>query len=396
MEEKKNIEEKAKSGAGVVDKFSGYIAAFLVGAGLAGGICWYTMGYSQRDVNKVGKDFIVTKECRDILAENGGVADGKPARAAIESYVKSIAKDSFTYYYEDDETESMVAYVNDSGTAKLSGFKIAPAEDGNILLTEVTDGMPAYNQGLRTGDEITAIDGASVVEAGFENIANKMLGKDGTEVKFTVLRNGEDFDLKIIRASEMSSSVTYEKMGDVAYIRIIAFGQLSQGHLNEALEKAKDQKKIILDLRNNPGGDTAAGVYMAAQCCGHAKCVQTDFSGKENVIEQVFDSEENEHKYVVLINEGTASAAEIFTAALKSNADTTLVGTKTYGKGVFQREETLSNGGHLHYTAGTYTVEDWDNWDGVGISPDVEVPMDKELIGTENDIQLKKAIALLE
>ena len=97
-----------------------------------------------------------------------------------------------------------------------------------------------------------------------------------------------------------------------------------------------------------------------------------------------------------MINDGTASASEIFTAVLKKNADATLVGTNTYGKGVFQREMLLSNGGHLHFTAGTFEVEGWDNWDGVGIAPDVEVPMDKELIGTDNDIQLKKAIALLE
>lgn len=394
---KEEATEKAKSGSSAIDNFSGYIAAFLIGAGIAGGVCWYTMSYTQRDVNSVGKDFIVTKECRDVLEQNGGVADGKPVRSAIGAYVESIATDPFTFYYEDeDEQTSMVAYVNSSGTAKLSGFQVAPADDGNILLTEVTEGMPAHKQGLRTNDEITAINGTSVSETGFENIANKMLGKDGTNVTFTVLREGAEFDLDFVRASEMSTSVEYKSIGDVAYIHIKEFGQLAQGNLNAALQSAKNQKKMIIDLRDNGGGETDAGVYMAAQCCGHAKCVATEFDGDVEIFEQDFSDVENNRDIVILINDGTASASEIFTAVLKKNADATLVGTNTYGKGVFQREMLLSNGGHLHFTAGTFEVEGWDNWDGVGIAPDVEVPMDKELIGTDNDIQLKKAIALLE
>ena len=287
-------------------------------------------------------------------------------------------------------------YVNSSGTAKLSGFKIAPANDGNILLAEVTEGMPAYKQGLRTNDEITAINGASVSEAGFENIANKMLGKDGTQVTFTVLREDETFDIDFIRSSEMTSSVEFKDMGDIAYIHLTIFDQIAQGQLNQALDKAKGKRKMIIDLRDNGGGETVAGVYMAAQCCGHAKCVATEFDGDVEIFEQDFSDVENNRDIVILINDGTASASEIFTAVLKKNADATLVGTNTYGKGVFQREMLLSNGGHLHFTAGTFEVEGWDNWDGVGIAPDVEVPMDKELIGTDNDIQLKKAIALLE
>lgn len=393
---KEEVTEKAKSGSSAIDNFSGYIAAFLIGAGIAGGVCWYTMSYTQRDIISVGKDFIVTKECHDVLEQNGGVADGKPVRSAIEAYVKSISKDSYTYYYEEDDLEEMVMYVNSSGTAKLSGFKIAPANDGNILLAEVTEGMPAYKQGLRTNDEITAINGTSVSEAGFENIANKMLGKDGTQVTFTVLREDETFDIDFIRSSEMTSSVEFKDMGDIAYIHLTIFDQIAQGQLNQALDKAKGKRKMIIDLRDNGGGETVAGVYMAAQCCGHAKCVATEFDGDVEIFEQDFSDVENNRDIVILINDGTASASEIFTAVLKKNADATLVGTNTYGKGVFQREMLLSNGGHLHFTAGTFEVEGWDNWDGVGIAPDVEVPMDKELIGTDNDIQLKKAIALLE
>ena len=185
-------------------------------------------------------------------------------------------------------------------------------------------------------------------------------------------------------------------MGDIAYIHLTIFDQIAQGQLNQALDKAKGKRKMIIDLRNNGGGDTIAGINMAAMICGHAKCVSSNFDGSEQIIEKNYDDVANDRDIVVLINDGTASCAEIFSAIMKNNAGAPLVGTNTYGKGVFQREVTLSNGAILHYTAGSFEVEGWDNWDGVGIAPDVEVPMDKELIGTDNDIQLKKAIALLE
>ena len=101
-------------------------------------------------------------------------------------------------------------------------------------------------------------------------------------------------------------------------------------------------------------------------------------------------------KVVLLVNNNTASSAEIFTAALKQHIEVTIVGENTRGKGVYQIVNLLDNGDQFKYTAGTYTVGDWECYQGVGIAPDVEVPMDRELIGTDDDIQLKKALELLD
>ena len=99
----------------------------------------------------------------------------------------------------------------------------------------------------------------------------------------------------------------------------------------------------------------------------------------------------------MLVNENTASAAEIMTALLKNNKQgCRLVGVNTYGKGIFQQEAELKSGGTVHYTAGKFYVDDRENWNGVGITPDVVVEMDSKLIGTDEDIQLKKAIELLD
>ena len=112
MEEKKEIKEKAKSGSASVDKFSGYIAAFLAGALAAGGLCLYTMDYSKRDVRSVGEDFVVTKECREILEKNAGISDNNAVNSALEAYVSSIAVDRYTAYLPEDALGDTIKDVN--------------------------------------------------------------------------------------------------------------------------------------------------------------------------------------------------------------------------------------------------------------------------------------------
>ncbi len=390
------INNTDKDKKNTVNDHTGYVAAFLLGAGIAAGCCWYFMDYSQHDVIDVGNQFMAVKECRDILEANAGVKENVSAEEAINTYVKSIAEDDYTYYFEDDDIRDITNYVNTSGTAEKSGFQIDISEDGNILLTEVDDTLAAYKQGMRKDDVIVSIAGESVSAVGYENIANKLLGKDGTSVNLTIRRDDKIFDIEFVRDSVVYKGVIYEKMGDVAYIKINSISQLDKGALDTALKECKEQKKIIVDLRNNGGGETEAGVYMAAQLCGHSKCVLKYFDGHEEVFEKSFDISVADKKFAVLINGNTASAAETITASLKQGADTILVGENTFGKGIFQAQADFDNGGHLHYTAGSFFVCDWENWQGKGIAPDVEVPMDAELIGTSKDVQLKKAIELLD
>lgn len=137
-------------------------------------------------------------------------------------------------------------------------------------------------------------------------------------------------------------------------------------------------------------------VQFADYFVGEASLQKNYYTGKTETLKTSDSSGDIDKPVVVLINEKTMSAAEIAAAFLKQyGKDVKLVGQKTFGKGIFQLEEELSDGGKLHYTAGTYTVGDWECYQGKGIEPDVAVEMDPSYIGTDKDVQLKKALELL-
>ena len=381
------------------NKMTGYIAVALASAAATFGVSWFALDYSRRDEIKLGKELGIINECVDILKEKEYPmkADGDPVQEAVQGYMSALSGDKYTgYIVKSNETDEMTAYVNTAGTAVASGFQIGKADDGNILLTEVKPGLAADKQGLREGDEITAINGDPVKEKGYENIANKMLGKQGTEVTFTVLRDGEESDIKFVRDHIYINSCDHELRGDVEYVRFNHIEQFTKGQFDQALEEGEKTDKLIIDLRDCPGGDMDTSAFLAAQVCGYCKVLCTDYKDKTTQVLYEMEPRCKDKKIVVLVNEKTASGAEIMTAALMQSGMVKTVGTNTFGKGIFQETVDLSNGAKLRYTLGTYTVGDWECYQGVGIAPDVEVPMDRELIGTDDDIQLKKALELLD
>ncbi|MBR4362072.1 MAG: PDZ domain-containing protein [Ruminococcus sp.] len=380
------------------NKMTGYIAVALASAAVTFGVSWFALDYSRRDVIKLGEEMSVVNECMDMLKENNyPISDEDPVKGAIVGYISAAASDKYTKYTPaNSDEEDMTAYVNTSGTALASGFQIEKADDGNILLTEITPGLAADKQGLCAGDKIVEINGESVTAKGYENIANKMLGKQDTKVSFTVLRDNKEIKIEFVRDHKYNSSCLYESIGDVEYIRLRHFEELTKGQYDEALKEAENKSKVLIDLRNNTGGKTEVGVYLAAQSCGECEVVKHAYTGKDEIVSMKQEPKLEGKKVVLLVNNNTASSAEIFTAALKQHIEVTIVGENTRGKGVYQIVNLLDNGDQFKYTAGTYTVGDWECYQGVGIAPDVEVHMDRELIGTDDDIQLKKALELLD
>ncbi|MDE7099286.1 MAG: PDZ domain-containing protein [Ruminococcus sp.] len=376
-----------------IDKLTPYIATGLACSALTAGICYLCIGKSTG-----GENYII-KECREIIAEKGNPDfDDKSAEIGMINGYLNSGGDEYTYYFElfnADEVQEVTDYVNSAGTALASGFQIGISEDGNILLTEVTEGFTADKQGLKTGDIITHIDGMSISEQGYGNYANKILGKQDTEVNLTVNRDGNVFDMTFRRDNELFHEVEWEMLGDTAYITISHFSMFSAGNMSSAMEEVGDADKFIIDLRNNGGGQNEYMIQAVDYFVDAGENVMHSYDGTEDVYSTTDGAVDA--PIVVLVNEKTASAAEIFASMCKQfGRNVTLVGTNTFGKGIFQQEEFLSNGGKLHYTAGYFTVGDWDCWHGIGIAPDITVEMDSSLIGTDDDIQLKKAVELLE
>ncbi len=376
-----------------IDKLTPYIATGLACAGVTFGLCWCFMGKS------TGGENDIIKECREIISEKGNPDfDDKNAEIGMINGYLNGGGDRYTYYFEymnADKVQEVTDYVNSAGTAKASGFQIGISQDGNILLTEVTAGLAADKQGLKSGDIITHINGVSISEKGYENYANKILGKQDTEVTLTINRDGEISDVLFRRDNVFIREIEWEMLGDIAYLKASHFDMQSAMDISTAMEEVGNADKFIIDLRNNGGGWNEYMIQVLDHFVDSGEFVMHSYDGSEEVYSTTDGAVDA--PVVVLVNENTASAAEIFTSmCMQFGRNVTVVGTNTFGKGIFQREENLSNGGKLHYTAGYFTVGDWECWHGIGIAPDITVEMDSSLINTDDDIQLTKAIEILE
>lgn len=376
-----------------INKLTPYIATGLACSAVTAGVCYLCMG------NVSGGDNAIIKECREIIAEKGNPDfDDKAAETGMINGYLDGGGDKYTYYYEflnADKIQEVTDYVNSAGTAKASGFQIGISDDGNILITEITDGLAADNQGICTGDVITHIDGVSVSEKGYENYANKILGKQDTEVNLTVKRDGKTFDMTFKRDNEYIREVEWKMLGDTAYIKIDIFYEFVAGNMSTAMDEIGNAESFIIDLRNNSGGVSEYMIQALDYFVNEGSFVMNYYDGSEKILSTSAGAVNS--PVVILVNEKTASSAEIFVSmCMQFGNDVTVVGVNTFGKGIFQCEADLSNGGRLHYTAGYFTVGDWDCWQGVGIAPDIVVEMDSSLIGSENDVQLQKAVELLK
>lgn len=358
-------------------------------AGLACGGTYLALGNKLETARK----YAVLAETEDFL-ESVNYPDFN-RQNAVSGYI-SGGGDKWTRYTPDDEIASAENYVNTSGTAAASGFQIQLADSGNILVSEVTKNLAMYNCGVREGDEISAIDGENVIEAGFENISSKLLGKQDTQCRLEILRDGKTFNFTFTRDNEYQREMAWKKLNNFGYLDIDHVNMFTDGYIKKALDEIGDVDGYILDLRDNTGGATESTVEGMDYLVGENNVTLTRFDGTDFAVYETHDGDDYEGKpIVVLVNPVTASSAEIMTALAKQ-AGGTVIGEKTVGKGVFQTDKTLKSGGSLHYTAGTYTVGDWECYHGVGIQPDIEIQMDYSLIGTDDDIQLKKALEILK
>ena len=382
-------------------QFQNYASVAIAAALISAAATWGSFTYFNKDKLKAGEEFALLAECRKIAdKENFHEINEK---AAINGYLTE-GYDKYTYVKfseeetEKNDTEYMLGYVNTSGTAYASGFAVDKAEDGNILLVRVDEGKAAYKSGLREGDVITAIGGVGVAEKGFENIANKLLGKQDTQVELTVRRGTETLDIIFVRDHVYIRTVDWEKMGNIGYIHIKRFDTTATGHFTEALQDLGDVRGYVIDLRDCPGGSTQQCVDMLGTLCKDVKVYATSKNQGKNTYEPNKLMDPISKPCVLLVNGNTASSAEIFTAGMKqfSLGGATILGEKTKGKGIGQSDFKLSNTAVLHCTFFEYTVGDWESYHEKGISPDIELAMDYSLIGTDNDIQLKKALELLD
>ncbi len=295
--------------------------------------------------------------------------------------------DKYTYYVVEEESEDYEEEV--SGVYGGLGIYFSktvldyqdPEDEATLYayITQVFPGTPAAKMGLKAGDYIIAINGESTVEMEANDCAKLMKGTPGSTVELTIKRNDSTFSITLTRAVITVPTVEYEMIegSSTAYLRILEFSSSTYSSIKEALTDLIDQgmQKLIIDLRDNPGGDVDVTLSIADLFLKGSKLLSITYKDSSKDItygasESVLVPEDVE--VAILTNGGTASSAEIFTAAMKDNGRATVFGTTTYGKGVMQVISSFGSGYTSITTAG-FVGPSGAEIHGVGIDPDYEI-----------------------
>lgn len=313
--------------------------------------------------------------------------------------------DRYGAYYTAEEYDEYIDQLNDKsvGIGVIVGFD--PAENA-IEVYKVYAESPAEKSGIQKGDMIFSVDGTKVSDVGYNTAVDLILGEIGDDVVLTVRKEGSTTtnDITVTRAQYTSSTVDYRIIDNIAYIKISNFYNDTPNELKDAIVdlKSKGAQSIIFDVRDNTGGSLSSiektldyllpeGVMFTIK----------DKKGREEVFRS--DASCVDMPMVILVNSGSASAAELFTSALMDYDMAESVGEKTHGKGSVSQPFTLSDGSHIYLSAALYYPPKSDNFDGEGITPDHKVSLSYEAslvslykLAPEDDDQLQYAIELLK
>lgn len=319
-------------------------------------------------------------------------------------------EDPYTRYYSPTEFKE---YMDSNIGAYVGvGIVLSATQDTNELVVVMPyEGAPGDKAGVLPGDIITAIDGKPYTGDDLDEAADTMRGSDlqnaeGTQVTLTLRRDGgEPFDVVLTREEVHLKTVSAKMLeGDVGYMRIISFDGDTDVEVEEALQPLLDSgmKKLVLDLRDNGGGDynTACGVAGKFLDEGQLIVYTEDKNGKRK--DEYASGKMTDCELVILINGGSASASEVVTGALDgNNRAKAIVGTKSYGKGITQNVYPLKNGGGMSITVDYYYTPTGECIHKKGIEPDYVVPLGENeekpstTLTYEEDLQLQKAVELL-
>lgn len=318
---------------------------------------------------------------------------------AIKGLTSSLG-DPYTAFMTPKEAKQL----EDDLSGKLSGIGAEVGiKSGKVTIISPIDDSPAKKAGIMSGDVISSIDGTSTEGMDINTAVSKIRGEAGTVVKLVVIRNGAEKKFDITRAEINVKSVKSEiKDGNVGYVQLTRFDEQSDSELADALQgfTQKGVKKVILDLRDDPGGYLDQAVKVSSEFIKSGVVVserkdsanggKTEYRASGNGL-----AIDPEIELVVLINSGSASASEIVAGALKDHKRATLVGEKSFGKGSVQEVIDLSKGAKMRITVAHWYTPSGKNISKEGIAPDVEVKLTDADYNANRDPQLDKAIELL-
>jgi carboxyl-terminal processing protease len=312
--------------------------------------------------------------------------------------------DKYGVYFDQTSFEQM----NKKNDGKLVGIGVMGIEDPDtkaVKVVKVLSDSPAQKNAMQIGDLIIEVEGEATSQIGYNAALSRIAGEENTVVQLTIQRKNEIIPMSITRDIVTTEPVTYRVIEDnIAYISINDFDANTPDAFRAALEQGMalpDFKGFIFDIRNNPGGELSSIVKVTDALVGEGTVVKlVDKNNEEEVYTS--DAKQVDTPMVVLINENTASAAELFASVIRDFNKGPLVGNPTYGKWVSQSIIPLGDGSGMSVTDRRFYSPNGDNYNEVGISPDYEVEFPEELwtrfydLTDREDPQLMQAIRLLK
>lgn len=317
---------------------------------------------------------------------------------AIKGMIESI-DDPFTVFLEAQESKRLQEDI--SGEFAGVGIEIG-LRDGVLTVISPLDDTPADRAGIIAGDKILNIDGQSTAEINIDEAVSKIRGRRGTKVVLTISRTKgegkEEKDVELIRDRIKVPTVKWAKIEpDIGHIQLFSFNQIAKNEFDKVINELKKQgadKKLILDLRNNPGGLLNLAIDISSYFLepGHVVVIEDFGNGLREELKSKPNGFLKDTKVVILINKGSASASEIVAGALHDNKNIKLIGEKTFGKGSVQQVEELRFKTALKVTVAKWLTPKGRSISDEGIEPDIKVERTEEDVKNDKDPQLEKAI----
>lgn len=312
--------------------------------------------------------------------------------------------DVYSRYYTADEYAQETASTD--GAYAGIGVSIQKNKNGGVQIAECYEGGPGAEAGLQTGDVITAINDTDVTDMELSDVVSMIRENKDKTIVLTVLRENEDssreisVDVTDVELPSVSGEMIDESTG---YIQITQFTGVTPQQYKDTFAELKDKgmERLVIDLRDNPGGLLTSVCDILREILPEGLIVYTEDKYGNREKETCDGKNKLDMPLAVLVNENSASASEIFAGAVQDHGVGTIVGTTTYGKGVVQELRQLSDGSAVKLTVSNYYTPNGNSINKVGIKPDVEVKLasvllNKDEITHEEDNQLQKALDVIE
>lgn len=325
----------------------------------------------------------------------GEVDEEKLETGIYKGYIEGL-EDPYSAYYDQDETAKMTEMT----TGEFGGIGVVVTQDKEtqtIRVMQVYEDSPADNAGIKEGDIFYKIEGEDITGQDINAVVKKIKGEIGTTVQLTMLRgdNREEKEFAVKRDTIVEQTVESKMTEEgIGYIRITEFASVTYDQYKEAIDSLEEQgmERLIVDLRNNPGGNLKTVCQILDLMLPEGLIVYTEDKNGEKE-EYTSDAEHVfEKPLVVLMNGNSASASEIFGGAIQDYGTGQIVGTQSYGKGLVQQIFDLQDGTSVKLTIAEYFTPKGRNINGTGIAPDVEIEYVYDENNPDRDNQLEKAI----